>query len=68
MDLISRWRDTTEARAVSFLAGLLTGLVAGTVLGVLFAPHRGDITRRKIRRTMEDTTDRVREKAEALKA
>ncbi len=68
MELIKRRSKTTGARATTFLEGFLTGVVAGAVLGVLFAPHRGDITRRKIRRRVEDTTDRVREEAEGLKA
>ena len=65
--LIDTWRKKPSGRAGSFLEGLLTGLVVGSALGVLFAPHRGDITRRKIRRKVEDTRDRVSEEVEDLK-
>ena len=50
--------------AGSFLAGCLTGVVIGGVLGLLLAPHRGDITRRKIVRKAEDTKDQVVEAVE----
>ena len=33
---------------LGFLAGCVAGLFLGAALGVLMAPHRGDITRRKI--------------------
>ena len=48
----------------SFALGLLTGLIAGSVLGVLLAPHRGEITRKKIRRKVEDARDQVSEAVE----
>ena len=51
-------------QAGSFLAGCLTGVVIGGVLGLLLAPHRGDITRRKIVRKAEDTKDQVLEAVE----
>jgi len=51
----------------SFTLGLLTGLIAGSVLGVLLAPHRGEITRRKIRRKMGEARDQVNEAVEDLK-
>lgn len=50
--------------AGSFLAGCLAGAVVGGVLGLLLAPHRGDITRRKIVRKAEDTKDHVIEAVE----
>ncbi len=54
--------DTGQAS--SFLAGCLTGVVIGGVLGLLLAPHRGDINRRKIVRKAEDTKDKVLEAVE----
>jgi gas vesicle protein len=51
----------------SFALGLLTGLTAGSILGVLLAPHRGEITRRKIRRKVDETRDQVNEAVEDLK-
>lgn len=48
----------------SFALGLLTGLVAGSALGVLLAPHRGQITRKKIRRKVGEARDQVSETVE----
>ena len=39
---------------------------SAAALGVLLAPHRGDITRRKISRRAEETKDQVVEKVEDL--
>ena len=47
-----------------FLLGCLTGFVAGAVLGILVAPHRGDITRRIIVRKAGETKDTVVEAME----
>ena len=52
----------------SFALGCLAGLLCGTVLGILVAPHRGDVTRRKLKRGAEETRDRVVEKVEELKS
>ena len=50
----------------SFALGLLTGLIAGSVLGLLLAPHRGEITRKKIRRKVAEARDQVSEAVEDL--
>ena len=42
--------------------GMLTGLAAGALLGVLFAPDKGSFTRKKISRKGEDMADAVTEK------
>jgi len=52
--------------AVAFLWGLLSGLVIGGLLSLLFAPHRGEITRRKIRRRAEELRDQMGETAERV--
>ncbi len=57
----NKQQDTT---LVGFLLGCLTGLVLGTILGVLVAPHRGDITRRKIAHKAETTKDNMVEAME----
>ena len=56
----------TGNQLVGFLAGCVAGIVVGGALGMLMAPHRGDITRRKIARKAEQTKDQVVEKVEDL--
>lgn len=42
--------------------GMLAGLAAGAVLGILFAPEKGSKTRRKILDKGEDYADDIKEK------
>jgi len=42
--------------------GFIVGVAFGTLLGVLTAPHKGTITRRKIVRAGTDIVDDVRDK------
>ena len=62
--------DRTD-NLIIFLVGCLTGMVIGAVLGVLLAPHRGDITRRKLARRAGETKDQlieaVGERVDSLK-
>mgnify|MGYP003394279081 CR=1 FL=1 len=44
------------------LLGMLAGIAAGTLLGVLFAPDKGSRTRKKICREGEELTDDLKEK------
>lgn len=44
------------------LLALLTGLAAGAVLGVLFAPEKGEESRKKVKKAMEDCFDKAKEK------
>lgn len=41
--------------------GVLAGIAAGTLIGVLVAPDKGTETRRKIRKRGEDLVDNVKD-------
>ena len=43
------------------LLGVLAGVAAGAVLGILFAPHKGKVTRKKIIRHGEDYAENLKE-------
>lgn len=51
----------------SSVIALLTGLAAGAVLGVLFAPDKGEESRKKVKKTAEDCLDKMKEKLSDLK-
>jgi gas vesicle protein len=68
-DLIAE--DEPGGRALGrFAAGLVCGVVLGAGLALLFAPERGDHTRRRLRRRLErmraDTADSIT-RADALR-
>ena len=54
-------QQDSDSGAGVFLAGCLAGLIAGGLLGLALAPHRGDITRRKVARKAEETKDHLME-------
>ena len=58
-------KDSNDS-LIGFLLGCLAGVVCGAALGILMAPHRGDITRRKLVRRAGETRDQVVEKVEDL--
>jgi gas vesicle protein len=48
------------------LLGLLAGIAAGALLGVLFAPEKGSVTRKKIAKKSEDYADSLKDKINEL--
>jgi gas vesicle protein len=46
--------------------GVLGGIAAGALLGILFAPEKGAVTRRKITRTGEDYIEEIKDKFNEL--
>jgi gas vesicle protein len=44
------------------LLGILAGAAAGALLGILFAPEKGSVTRKKILTKGEDYADELKEK------
>lgn len=49
------------------VAGFVAGVAVGAAVGLLLAPHKGEITRRKIARQAEETRDQVVEAVEGIK-
>jgi gas vesicle protein len=50
----------------SILLGVLAGLAAGAVIGILFAPDKGTATRKKIIQKGETYVDNLKEKINTI--
>ena len=48
------------------LLGVLAGLAAGALIGILFAPDKGSETRKKIVKKGEEYADEIKEKINSL--
>ncbi|MEE2657513.1 MAG: YtxH domain-containing protein [Candidatus Latescibacterota bacterium] len=66
MPYVRGYSREPESQITGFLAGCVAGIVIGTTLGLLMAPHRGVTTRKKITRRAEEAKDQVVEKMEDL--
>ena len=53
-------------KADKFILGVLGGVAVGALLGVLFAPEKGDKTRRKIMDKSNDYADELKGKLDSL--
>ncbi|MFH1566830.1 MAG: YtxH domain-containing protein [Gemmatimonadota bacterium] len=62
---IQSGRDSAS-QVAGFVVGCLAGLAVGAAVGMLLAPHRGDITRRKLVRRAGQARDQVVDKVEDL--
>lgn len=51
-----------DTSGVSFLSGLILGMLMGASLALLLAPQSGRRTRRRLVRTVEDVTDGTRDR------
>ncbi|WP_311322872.1 YtxH domain-containing protein [Capnocytophaga leadbetteri] len=54
------------AKAGNVLLGLAAGLAVGVAVGVLFAPDKGEETRRNIKDGVSDKADKLKRKLEKL--
>ena len=59
-----RYRGEPESSARSLLSGCVVGFFVGCVLGMLMAPQRGEVTRRKIVRRAGEARERAAEAVE----
>jgi len=51
----------------SFLIGLLSGAAIGAALGILFAPEKGEVTRKNLMKNAEDLKEGLVEKMDEMK-
>ncbi len=53
-------------KSLKVLLGLLTGVAAGALMGVLFAPEKGSKTRKQLLNKSEDYVDVIKDRLDTL--
>jgi len=56
----------SENKGGDALTAFVLGGIIGAALGILFAPAKGKETREKVNDWLEDTTEKTKEKLEAI--
>ncbi len=59
--------DKRAGSIAAFVGGMLIGGLVGAGVALLLAPDRGDVTRRRVRRTFTDLTEGAREQFEGAR-
>ena len=58
--------DYEGGSAGSFLAGAVVGALAGLAIGLLYAPQSGDLTRRRLRKRLDEFKEEATDRADEL--
>lgn len=53
-------------KSLKVLLGLFTGIAAGALMGILFAPEKGSKTRKQLLSKSEDYADVIKDKLDTL--
>ena len=67
LQLLFRKKPSFVRRFFSWCGVWSTGLLAGGIIGLLWAPRKGTATRKKLRRLAKKTSDQVVEQAQTTK-
>ena len=59
--------EVAGGRAGGFAAGIAIGVLLGAAVALLFAPARGEVTRARVRRRLENVRDYAEDEFDDLK-